>query len=118
MNINDITQAAEYNGYTAIMSKLDGMAFRKGSMIVIVSIAEERDGETWLHVSVSRPNKYPTYEELKRVKEIFVGADRDAIQIFPKKRDHVNIHNYCFHLFSCLNRNGILPDFTHGTGSI
>ena len=118
MTINKITERAEQNGYTAIMRRLDGMGFRKGSIYVIVSIAEERQGETWLHVSMSRPNKYPTYEELKTVKKVFIGSERDAVQIFPKESNHVNIHNYCFHLFSCLNKSDVLPDFTHGTGTI
>ena len=42
--------------------------------------------------------------------------DKKAVFVLPEKEKHVNIHNYCLHLFySAANP---LPDFTGGSGSI
>lgn len=85
-------------------------------LIIIASAGEYDDGKEWLHVSVSRKSRLPTYEELTRIKRDFIGDDKKAVFILPEKEKHVNIHNYCLHLFySAANP---LPDFTGGSGSI
>ena len=77
---------------------------------------EYDDGKEWLHVSVSRKSRLPTYEELTRIKRDFIGDDKKAVFVLPEKEKHVNIHNFCLHLFySAANP---LPDFTGGSGSI
>lgn len=112
--MNNIKEQAESAGFTMVSKLDDGMSFRKGSLSVIYSISKELDGKEWLHVSLARPNKYPPYEEIKYVKNIFIGNSK-AIMVFPEAREHVNIHNYCMHLFTCLDDDA-LPDFTRGTG--
>lgn len=82
-----------------------------------MSVSVEEDNELWIHVSLSHRNRLPTYEEMKVVKSIFIGNEQDAIQIFPRLSNHVNIHPYCLHLWSCLNPNKF-PDFTRGLGMI
>ena len=68
--------------------------------------------EVRLHVSVSRAKYIPSYEDLAGVKGAFVGDDRQALQLFPRRADHVNIHPYCLHLWACLEPDGDgLPAF-------
>ena len=44
------------------------------------------------------------------------AGDKKAVFVLPEKEKHVNIHNFCLHLFySAANP---LPDFTGGIGSI
>lgn len=95
----------------------DGAAFcSKDGRVVILSGSTEQDGHRWLHMSMSRADRLPSWEDLKEGKEIFVG-DRTAIQIFPKKEKYVNIHPNVLHLWACLDAE-VLPDFTRGSGSI
>ena len=67
-------------------------------------------GKTWLHASASCRKRVPTYDELKRVKEVFIGPNLQAIQVFPVESKHINIHPYCLHLWACVEGDG-LPDF-------
>ena len=75
----------------------------------------EKDGQIWMHTSVSRPKKssawkLPSYEDLARVRKVFVG-DRPAIQIFPSSEEHVNLQNV-LHLYTPLENASLnLPDF-------
>lgn len=87
------------------------------AMRVIETRTTAYDGKEWLHVSVSRPSKMPSYDDLKAVKQLFIGDDRYAYQVFPPLAKHVNIHNYCIHLFCCLE-GPVLPDFTQGGNTL
>lgn len=82
---------------------------------VLVSESVEADERVWLHVSFSRPTRLPTWSDLRRVKDAFIGKDKKAIQVFPAEREYVNIHPYVLHLFHCLEGDA-LPDFRRGTG--
>jgi hypothetical protein len=84
---------------------------------VLVSAMIEADGKPWLHVSFSRPDRLPSYDDLKLVKAEVVGADRKAIQVFPAESQFVNRHAYCLHLWSPLSHDP-LPDFTRGNRMI
>jgi hypothetical protein len=77
---------------------------------VLVSTATEADGRVWLHVSMSRPARLPSWSDVKRVKNAFIGKDRKAIQVFPADREYVNDHPFVLHLFCCLDGDP-LPDF-------
>ena len=83
---------------------------------IIASAAKMDDGREWLHVSVARRNRLPTYEEMARVKRDFIGDDKKAISVLPEKKYHVNIHENCLHLF--YSAENPLPEFSGGTGLI
>lgn len=84
---------------------------------VIVSGAVELDGKRWLHVSCAYASRLPSWEDLRMVKDLFIGPDRAAYQVLPPTAKHVNIHSYCLHLWSCVDGDP-LPDFTQGGDSI
>lgn len=67
-------------------------------------------GQKWMHVSLSRGDRLPSYEDVCRVKEEIIGPERKAIQVHPPKSEHVNIHPYCLHLWSPIGHDP-LPDF-------
>lgn len=79
--------------------------------------ARELDGRVWLHVSASRGSRLPSYADLVEVKELFIGRERKAVQVFPSRAEHVNIHPHALHLWHCVDGD-VLPDFTHGSGSL
>lgn len=57
------------------------------------------DGKEWGHVSFSRRNRMPSYDDLKTVLETFCDLDHVTLQIFPKRAEYVNCHPYCLHLW-------------------
>jgi len=107
------------SGFEPIQSPFPGQnAFiRFNGLRVIITDVKYDDGCLWRHVSMSHQRKLPSYKEMKIVKDAFIGEHRKAIQVFPAKTDHVNIHPYCLHLYCNLDRD-ILPDFTMGSGMI
>lgn len=94
-------------------SGADGARYRHTmtGVTVIMSRAIEDDGHIWLHVSMAHPHRMPTYEELADVKERFIGADKKAVMVFPPKSVHVNIHNFCLHLWHRMDGDS-LPEFS------
>jgi len=97
----------------------DGCSYYSDSrgIVVIQSASKELDGKLWLHTSYSRKNRIPTYQDTQFIKKHFIGDDKKAISVYPKKSEHVNIMPYCLHLWTCLDADP-LPDFTQGSGSI
>jgi hypothetical protein len=78
----------------------------------VIGTVGAHDVRWWLHVSVSRAKYIPSYDDLADVKRVFVGDALQALQIFPRAKQHVNIHPYCLHLWACLEPEGDgLPAF-------
>ena len=82
-------------------------------LLVLVSEEKQQDNCLWRHVSLSYKNKMPAYKDIKMVKDIFIGDDLKAIQVFPKKKEHVNFFENCLHLWCNLEKD-YLPDFSGG----
>lgn len=103
--------------FRQIESREDGEAYKNDNgLVVIISKAIEQDGKEWTHVSFSRRSRMPSYQDMALVKAVFIGPDKDAVMVLPRRSKHVNIHEYCLHLFTTDDMP--LPDFTQGTGSI
>lgn len=87
--------------------RLNGEALK-----VMESTSVSSDGRTWLHVSVSKPNrKTPSYDDIQMLRKLFIGENRECYHIFPTKDRYVNI-NPVLHLFCCLSSpEGVLPQF-------
>lgn len=89
---------------------------RLGDRLAVILTASRWPGDTvsdrvWLHVSLSRPHSMPTYQDMCEVKELFIGPDRRAYQIFAEKAQHVNIHEYCLHLWCVVEGEDNFPAF-------
>jgi hypothetical protein len=100
------TRRDEDGIYGRIWKRTTGQAIR-----VIESICTRPDGHTWLHVSVSKPNrKLPTWEDVQVMRTCFVGEYRESYMIFPTQDRYVNIHPGVLHLYCCLDQpEGVLP---------
>jgi hypothetical protein len=57
------------------------------------------DGEGWDHVSVSLPDRTPTWAEMCRVKSLFWDDEDCVMQLHPPRSDYINCHPYCLHLW-------------------
>jgi len=55
------------------------------------------------HVSVSLKHRTPTWAEMCKVKDLFWDEDEVVVQYHPSKKDYVNNHQYCLHLWRHLD---------------
>jgi hypothetical protein len=87
----------------------------KGYIVIISGTV--KDGGRWVHLSFSRGDRVPDWEELKAVKSRFLGDETLAVQVFPPKSQWVNVHPYCLHLWHCVDGDP-LPDFREIIGPV
>ena len=79
--------------------------FKMGGLSVMAHDGIGGDVDGWEHVSVSRPDRVPTWEEMCLVKDVFWGEEEVVIQIHPKKSEYVNRHPYVLHLWRRVGEN-------------
>jgi hypothetical protein len=106
-------------GWVVVEHTLDGYKARNTGLglAVIVSDVHEQDRRLWRHFSVSHRDRLPTWDELVKTKEWFLGTDSRALQVLPPRSEWVNICDRVLHLFVCLDGD-VVPDFTRGSGSL
>lgn len=68
------------------------------SMRVVAS-----SGEGWDHVSVSRRNRCPNWQEMEHIKRLFFRDSETAMQLHVPPSEHLSLHPYCLHLWRPLN---------------
>ena len=64
---------------------------------------------SWEHVSVSLPNRTPTWEEMSKVKALFWEEEELVIQFHPPRSQYVNHCANCLHLWRHLGHEPELP---------
>ena len=57
------------------------------------------NGGGWDHVSVSRADRIPTWDEMEQVKRAFFRDNETAFQLHVPPSDHINRHEFCLHLW-------------------
>jgi len=57
------------------------------------------DGLGWEHVSVSLPHRTPNWREMCIIKDLFWSEDDVVFQIHPAKKNYINNHPHCLHLW-------------------
>lgn len=67
------------------------------------------DGMGWEHVSVSRKDRCPTWEEMCQVKALFWGPEDCVLQFHPPESQYVNLHPHCLHLWRETGRDMPTP---------
>lgn len=85
----------------------------EGGLRVIFTLEDHRDGKEpgrWLHLSVSRRSRLPSWDDLKACRNIFFGPEVEVIQVLAPESEWVNVHNWCLHLWQRL------PDLTPDPG--
>lgn len=89
-----------------------GLYYHESGLVVILSGAREMDGKRWLHVSCSRSSRLPSWEDMRLMKDTFIGPDRYAVQVLPPRDRYVNIGAFVLHLFSPVDGPWPLPEFS------
>jgi hypothetical protein len=102
--------------FEGIMKAYQFPQANKTVLNVIASI-DQGHYASWEHVSVhgvdADGKQYtPSWDEMCFVKDIFFEEQDVVIQIHPKKRDYVNLHQHCLHLWRSLDGSLNLPTFS------
>lgn len=72
----------------------------KRKLRVVLGIEAKLGSGYWIHLSVSHAKATPSHKTMALCKKLFIGENREAIAIYPPKNRHVNIHDFCLHLWS------------------
>jgi hypothetical protein len=75
--------------------------------LVLRTIASS--GASWDHVSVSLPDRCPTWQEMDLVARLFFRKYEVPIQFHVPTKDNINLHPYCLHLWRYHRRRQIMP---------
>lgn len=83
----------------------------KGTVLLTVIASDGLNATAmgWEHVSVSLPDRCPTWDEMCRVKELFWKSSETVIQFHPRKSEYKNQHPYCLHLWRKMGKEHQLP---------
>lgn len=68
---------------------------REGVTFIIIA----SNGDGWDHVSVSLPDRCPTWDEMSFIKRLFFEPTELALQMHVPDDEHVDYHPYCLHLW-------------------
>ena len=85
-------------------------AYTWGNTSVIVGV----EAGKW-HLSISCPNRNPTWEEIKQARYDFCPHDVSMAMILPPTDEYVNVHKFCFHLHEIPNEE---ESFSQGIRSV
>lgn len=66
-------------------------------------------GAGFEHCSVSIPTRCPSWEQMCAIKDAFWNDDEVCMQLHPAKKDYVNNHPYCLHIWKPINEKIPLP---------
>jgi hypothetical protein len=59
--------------------------FQRVRGYIVILSGTVKDGRRWVHLSFSRGDRVPDWDELKAMKSRFLGDEALAIQVFPPK---------------------------------
>lgn len=78
---------------------------------VLASASINTDRKAWLHVSVSRQKRQPTWDDLVRVRDELFESEMLFVKIIPPRSKYVNINPNVLHVFHCFDGSP-LPEFS------
>ena len=79
---------------------------RHGQSVFVIA----SDGLGWEHVSVSRTDRCPTWDEMCQVKAMFWDDEDCVVQFHPPRSEYVDNHPFCLHLWRPVNGAFPMPD--------
>lgn len=106
------------NGWICGESMANACWYQSRQGLRVLVEVEEQDKELWLHMSMSRKDRLPNYADMVEAKSIFIGDERRAFHFFPKKSEHYNLHPFCLHLYSPIERDPLPADFRLPSGDL
>lgn len=93
------------------LNHLDKYAVQTGDDFGLYSINQLRIiaswGMGWDHVSVSREDRCPRWDEMEYVRTLFFDENEWVMQLSAPRNKHINIHTKCLHLWR--PQNELIP---------
>lgn len=89
-----------YHGWRYQQVRKNGKEVPKG-LRVIASVDPHPEYGPLLHVSLSFPNRLPTWEDIKQVRAAFYSPNIDCMMVLPRAEHYVNLHSFVFHIWQC-----------------
>jgi len=83
-------------------SVIGARAYQWGYVRVLI---EQHNSPYGWHLSISRPDHYPSWDEIKLARYDLLPANITMALIFPPPEEYVNIHPNCFHLHQMPNES-------------
>lgn len=77
----------------------------EGNFLLVIASSDP----DWEHVSVSLPDRCPTWEEMSFVKRTLFEPEEVVMQLHVAEDNHISRHNYCLHLWRPLEQVIPLP---------
>ena len=77
------------------------------SLQVLLSVDTMTDETSFIHLSVSRGKKIPSWEDLTLCKRLFIGDGLEAYQVMPKEEDYINVCKTCLHIWCPIDRRDV-----------
>ncbi len=68
--------------------------YKAGKLTIMVSFQPE----TGWHMSISRNDRYPYWDEIAYARYELLPQDMTFVFILPPREEYINVHNFCFHL--------------------
>lgn len=63
----------------------------------------------WEHVSVSRKDRTPTWDEMCQIKQLFWDDEDCVVQYHPPRSEYVNNHQFCLHMWRIVGGHFPMP---------
>jgi len=63
-----------------------------------ITIFRSHENGSW-HLSIAHPKRNPSWKELHDIRYDLVPEDAYMALILPPRREYVNLHEHCFHLW-------------------
>ena len=87
-----------------ITTPLSGVkAYRSDNNLAVMCGREPLgpQGQMRWHLSVSHHKRNPTWEEIRDLRYALIPDEVMVAMFLPPKKDYVDVHHYCFHLYEC-----------------
>lgn len=99
LGLNELDGHDDYDGFFLIKVS----SHPKPMKCVVSRFRDDRpsgdQNPPWNHVSVSLPNRTPTWTEMSFVKDLFFEPHEVAMQLHVAEEDHVSNHEFCLHIW-------------------
>lgn len=74
--------------------------------------------DLWLHVSVSTPDRDPSYEQLTLVRDYLFREMDTVLHVWPPRTEHYSLHPHCLHLWTPIDGSRPIPDLRNERGQV
>lgn len=76
-------------------------------VIATVDLASDMGAGNWLHLSVSRARRMPTWGDLVTTRDALGYEDVYFLQQLPPRRCWLNVHPFCLHLLHRIDQDAV-----------